>query len=275
MPKTLHVCPYCASPSYKSVLEVMGSDLDTYSVLIEANFVPPVYYNECSACGLTYRSQTFTNEEAARLYQSAYRMHILKNCTAEEYFEKVIHIPAEQSELDAKIAHVADLLRNKPIQTVIDIGCGVGAFMYKLHARNPALRVFGIEPTADFARVASSKNHTHVVQGAYAGENLSAYDLITCVHVLEHTERPWEFLDLVSRNMRVGAYLYVETPSVRDINVLPANHDRFMSPHNYLFSAEFLGQRITERGLAVLDSGYAKTHRGKIDLRLFAVKKEL
>ncbi|MDO8358300.1 MAG: class I SAM-dependent methyltransferase [Nitrospirota bacterium] len=273
MPSKFDACPYCNSLQYEVVLEVLNPELDTYSTLIGVTFPPPVCYYECSSCGLTYRNQTFTAVEASALYQSAYRNHILKKNTADEYFNKVIGIPAAESELDAKISHLNSLIRGKSVRTAVDIGCGVGAFMYKLHASNPGISVFGIEPTTDFAIVASSRNDTEVLNKPYDGFDLSGYDLVSCIHVLEHTEQPWTFISALNRNMRPNAYLYIETPSTEDIVALPADHDRFMSPHNYLFSKKFMQARFAETDFAILDIGYAGTHRGKVDLRIFAVRK--
>lgn len=253
-------------------MEVLTPERDTYSTLIGVIFPPPVCYYECLNCGLTYRNQIFTAAESSLLYQSAYRNHILKKNTADEYFNRVIGIPASESELDAKISHLSRLISGKSVRTAVDIGCGVGAFMYKLHACNPELSVFGIEPTTDFARVASRRNNTEVLNKPYDGCDLSRYDLVSCIHVLEHTAQPWKFLHAMNWNMQPHAYLYVETPSTEDIAVLPADHDRFMSPHNYLFSKEFMEDRFAEAGFLILDIGYAATHRGKVDLRVFAIR---
>lgn len=164
------------------------------------------------------------------------------------------------------------LIAGLNVRKVIDIGCGVGAFLYKLHAAVPELVVEGVEPTTEFAVVAARRNDTTVINKDYDGFGLEAYDLVTCIHVLEHTPAPWSFLETIGANMKPGAYFYLETPSVEDIQALPADHDRFMSPHNYLFSKEFFGAELGKAGFRLLNISYASTQRGKVDLRAFAIK---
>ncbi len=272
MPITLEKCPNCGSSEHKIALAVASPEHDAYAKLIDVTFSPSVNYRTCSGCGLTFRDQIYSQPEASALYTSAYRHHILKNMSADDYFEKVVNISPDDSELDAKIANLESLLFGLKISTVIDIGCGVGAFLYKLRAAIPKLTVEGIEPTSEFAVVAARRNNTSVINKEYDGLSLETYDLVTCIHVLEHTPAPWAFLKAISQNMKLGAHLYLETPSVEDIHALPADHDRFMSPHNYLFSREYIAEELRNSGFIPLTINYAITRRGKVDLRAFSIK---
>lgn len=272
MPLTLNTCPHCGSATHTIALDVLSPQNDTYAQLIDASFSPPVRYLECLDCGLTFRNQIFTADEANALYQSAYRQHILRDMTADAYFDKVIGIPADDSELDAKISNLKNLVKGIQIAKAMDIGCGVGAFIYKLSATLDNTVVEGIEPTTEFSAVAAKRNHTRVFNKAYDGFSLHEYDLVTCIHVLEHTLSPWEFLRAIADNMKSGSHLYLETPSTKDIKALPADHDRFMSPHNYLFSSEFMALLLERSGFRAISLTYAPTQRGKVDLRVFAVK---
>jgi 2-polyprenyl-3-methyl-5-hydroxy-6-metoxy-1,4-benzoquinol methylase len=272
MPITIEKCPHCGSSHHQLALAVGAPENDTYAGLIHVSFPPSVNYLTCTGCGLTFRDQIFSAQEATSLYASAYRQHILKDMSGDDYFNKVINIPPGDSELDAKITNLKLLIDGLNIHKVIDIGCGVGAFLYKLRAAVPELIVEGIEPTTEFAVVAARRNDTKIINKDYDGFSLEAYDLVTCVHVLEHTPAPWDFLVTISSNMKPGAYFYLETPSVEDIQALPADHDRFMSPHNYLFSKEFITAELSYSGFRPLTISYAPTRRGKVDLRAFAVK---
>jgi len=222
MPIIIETCPRCGNSDHQLALTVGSPENDTYAGLIHVSFPPPVNYLTCNSCGLTFRNQIFSAEEATALYASAYWQHILKSMSGDEYFDKVINIPPADSELDAKIANLQSLMQGLNIGKGIDIGCGVGAFLYKLKTALPELLVDGVEPTKEFAAVAARRNNTQVINKDYDGFSLEAYDLVTCVHVLEHTPAPWDFLDSISKAMRPGAYLYLETPSIEDIQALPA-----------------------------------------------------
>lgn len=244
----------------------------TYAKLINVVFSPSVSYLTCNNCGLTFRDQIFSEEEAVLLYTSAYRQHILRDMSGDDYFDKIINIAPVESELDAKIANLKLLIASLNVHKVIDIGCGVGAFLFKLRAAVPGLVVEGVEPTKEFAEVAARRNCARVINKNYDGFGLEAYDLVTLIHVLEHTTAPWSFLKIISAKMKPGSHLYLETPSVKDIEALPANHDRFMGPHNYLFSKEFIAFELDKAGFCPLTINYAPTLRGKVDLRAFAIK---
>jgi len=45
-----------------------------------------------------------------------------------------------------------------------------------------------------------------------------------------------------------------------------------MSPHNYLFSTEFISRELERAKFRPLSVSYAPTRRGKVDLRAFAVR---
>jgi 2-polyprenyl-3-methyl-5-hydroxy-6-metoxy-1,4-benzoquinol methylase len=123
----------------------------------------------------------------------------------------------------------------------------------------------GVEPTPEFASIASKRNNSIVKNQSYDGFSLAEYDLVTLVHVLEHTQSPWKFMELIGENMKSGAYLYLETPSIEDIDALDPDYDRFMSPHNYLFSKEFVSGCLFNVGLHALSINYAITKLGKVD----------
>jgi len=269
---SIEQCPYCSSTKYKVALKVAASEKDIYAKLIGANFPSLVNYLTCENCGLIFRDQVFSEEESINLYSNHYRGHILKKMSANEYFDLIVNLVTDSSELDSKISNLKSLLKNFSICRGIDIGCGVGAFIYKLQAAIPLLVMEGVEPTPEFALVAAKRNNILVKNQSYDGFSLREYDLVTLVHVLEHTQAPWKFIELIGENMKSGGYLYLETPSIEDISALGADHDRFMSPHNYLFSKEFISDELIKAGLRPLTVDYAVTKRGKVDLRVLGVK---
>jgi len=269
---SVNKCPYCSNEDCKVALKVANPEKDIYAKLIGADFPSSINYLMCNACGLTFRDQILSEEESVNLYSNHYRTHILKNMSADQYFDSIVNLAADSSELDSKIANLKSLLKNFDIRKGVDIGCGVGAFIHKLQAAIPLLVMDGVEPTPEFALVAAKRNNSSVKNQSYDGFCLREYGLVTLVHVLEHTQAPWRFIRLVSENMKSGAYPYLETPSIEDMVVLGPDHDRFISPHNYLFSKEFISDGLINAGLSPLNVSYAITKRGKVDLRALAIK---
>lgn len=265
MTKSINKCPYCSNAKCNVALKVASPEKDIYAKLISAKFPSSVNYLKCDECGLTFRDQVLSEEESINLYSNHYRGHILKNMSANDYFDLIVNLPTDRSELDSKISNLKLLLNGLSICKGLDIGCGVGAFIYKLKAAIPSLVMEGVEPTPEFASIASKRNNSIVKNQSYDGFSLAEYDLVTLVHVLEHTQSPWKFMELIGENMKSGAYLYLKTPSIEDIDALDPDYDRFMSPHNYLFSKEFVSGCLFNVGLHALSINYAITKLGKVD----------
>jgi hypothetical protein len=103
-------------------------------------------------------------------------------------------------------------------QTVVEIGCGKGEFLYEL-CKVGQNRGIGIDPAvipeligdldgqiewiADFYEA-----HTARTQGA---------DTVVSRHTLEHIENVGAFTELTRRNMREGALFFMEIPDMRRI----------------------------------------------------------
>jgi len=272
MPIRVVNCPYCGSESFVTALKVAAVEEDTYSKLAGVRFDPPISFVTCMRCDLTFRSQIYSRQELKSLYAEPYRDHILNRKSPDEYAEEILSIPPLQSDLIAKINNLKILLGDTKIDRCFDVGCGVGVFLASLQKAMPSVTVGGLEPNRTFAATAARITGGEILTDEFNGINLTLWDLVTCLHVLEHTISPWEFLKDLNRSMRKNSFLYLETPSIKDIDVLPADHDRFMSPHLYLFSTAFIFNLLVEIGFRPISVEYAPTRRGKIDLRGFAMK---
>jgi SAM-dependent methyltransferase len=85
----------------------------------------------------------------------------------------------------------AEYLLERPVQTVLDVGCGEGAWERAIHALRPRARYAGIEPSGyAVARYGSRRN---IRQGSFGtiGEvrDLERFDLVLCVDVLHYVAR--------------------------------------------------------------------------------------
>lgn len=114
--------------------------------------------------------------------------------------------------------------RGAPLQSVLDVGCGTGAFLAFLAARDPALRREGIEldtARADAARARDPGARIH------AGDALTclceargSFDLITLWDVFEHVSAPAALLGALSARLAPGGALYLQT--IHEQSLLPS-----------------------------------------------------
>ena len=261
-------CNLCGSSDYEILLDLSVYD-DTYMTLINVN----PKYNElrkCSYCELKYRSPQFTEEEALALYSGPYRNNILKSITAKEYFNKIISIPIDQSELYEKINWLKLKIENYPepinqIKKMIDIGCGVGVFLFWFEKLMPGWMKYGVEPTLEFSRVASKETDAKILNSEFKPDTFDfKFDLVCLVQVIEHIPHPAQFMKSLKNILSTNGFLFIETPSDKNIKFLDPSHDVFMSPHLFLLSKVTMDILASKAHLKIVEYETVKNPRGVI-----------
>jgi SAM-dependent methyltransferase len=122
---------------------------------------------------------------------------------------------AGESDLARRWArHRNTVLNLKAQGTILDIGCGTGAFLRTL--RGGAWRLHGLEISKHEAAIARTSAGADV----FVGDPLDApfapesFDVITCFHLLEHVYQPLELLKRVRTWLKPGGFLYVILPNI-------------------------------------------------------------
>jgi SAM-dependent methyltransferase len=133
-----------------------------------------------------------------------------------EHYENSLHFsPRFQTFLDYLIQRLDSEfeLRGKH---VIDVGCGKGEFITALCERTGC---FGVGFDKSYA-LNEANGHAIPAEARFVvdfyGERYAEYpvDLITCRHVLEHIDRPYEFIAMIRRVVgdRTSVGVYFEVP---------------------------------------------------------------
>jgi len=112
-----------------------------------------------------------------------------------EYFEQWYHDPEKRVITPAAVSRkvrlalgVAEALLERPVRTVLDIGCGEGAWREHLRRERPGLRYTGVE-SSDYAveRYGRSRNVVKGSFGALAACALEGpFDLVVVCDVLQY-----------------------------------------------------------------------------------------
>jgi len=140
------------------------------------------------------------------------------------------------------------------IDNAIDIGGSTGALLFIL-ARglwgegHKITKLLNVELNTRFSAWGRQKGIMDIRTMEQAKPYLP-FDLVTCVHVLEHTNQPREFLREVISMGKTGSTYYIEVPSIRK--------GAFGIFHPQVFSSEHLIALCQELGLEILRSGHIR-----------------
>lgn len=227
-------CYLCEKPNLKIIRTKLRHD-------IKRNVL------QCQHCGIVYLEPK--KEDLAEFYKKDYRKLytpvIGKVLNSKESFD--IYLPFQQARLD--------LIKEKlnPGMKALDIGCSSGHFLYTL---KPYVKeVIGIEfnrEDADFVeRVLGIKVYTNSIENTDIP--LEYFDLITAFQVLEHIDKPLEFLKTISKYLKPGGLLYIEIPNINDALISLYNLESyqdfwFREPHIFYYSPQTLSLLLKRAG---------------------------
>lgn len=106
-------------------------------------------------------------------------------------------------------------------RTLLDVGCGSGAFGRLLRSRRPDMELWAIEPDPVSARAAED-GFDCVVQGEFPNAQIpnGRFDVVLCADVLEHMAAPENALLACKEAMAPGGILIASIPNVRNWSVV-------------------------------------------------------
>jgi ubiquinone/menaquinone biosynthesis C-methylase UbiE len=142
-------------------------------------------------------------------------------------------------------------LREKPGARLLDVGCGTGS---NLRAFASIARVAGVDSSAEALKFCRRRSVSSVARGEI--ERLpfadGAFDVITAMDVLEHTDDDLVALEELRRVCRPGGLLLATVPAY---GFLWSEHDEALK-HRRRYTAHELRNKLTVRGFEIERSSY-------------------
>lgn len=120
-----------------------------------------------------------------------------------------------------------EILENKKIENILDIGCGTGDVFFGLNKISPIIknckRIDLVEPNINYLNSAKKKfkliNKVNFLNLSIEDLNPNIrYDLITIVDVLEHVDRPLSILKSVKKILDKDGILVIIVPNAKSLH---------------------------------------------------------
>jgi len=169
----------------------------------------------------------------------------------DRFYRRLSKSPAYYSNDRPEFSQTLRWIRPLPIRTVLDVGCGDGAFLNG--ARGAGLQTRGIELNKDAREKATNKGHEVLDSLLQDLDGSLQYDLVTAFQVLEHVADPVQFLRLMAKVVRPGGYLAVGVPNHGGLYRLAPLDPHTWPPHHVTrWTLSHLEQAGSRAGLKVV-----------------------
>lgn len=173
-------------------------------------------------CGLLWLDPMPLDEDLGKAYE-CYHTHGGRSRPGVRQAGKVIYrllvdavlfpfgIPAERRRMDSM------LLASKRPATLLDVGCGEGAFLAQMARRGWVVAGVDFDPAA---AAAARATHGVDVQVGTIDEVVASgrcFDVVTASHVIEHVPDPLQFLTQCRRLLNRGGSVVLRTPNAASV----------------------------------------------------------
>jgi 2-polyprenyl-3-methyl-5-hydroxy-6-metoxy-1,4-benzoquinol methylase len=172
-------------------------------------------------CGLVWQDPMLVAEDIGRAYDGYYTSAQPDRSGADTgrgldaTFYRLDRWVTALLQLDVeRRRHAASYLDDMAPGTLLDVGCGSGAYASAMQARGWNVRGTEFDPLAAHTATTTYGISVDVGELAAIAYPDSAFDAITARHVLEHVQEPVGFLAECWRILRPGGRLVVVTPNV-------------------------------------------------------------
>ncbi|MCL0060390.1 class I SAM-dependent methyltransferase [Dehalococcoidia bacterium] len=181
---------------------------------------------ECENCSFSFRSHRPSPVELEQYYSWS------QSPTHQEGENKL-----RERETKWKVKLLSQMVNLNRVQSLLDIGCDDGLFLFTLKRNFPHLEVFGVEPSERRVRIAKEiYGLKNIETGLCEKADIKrTFDLITAFHVLEHVHDPIKFLQKIKSVMNLQSLLCLQVPTVSLSRIDLPLGIRFLLP-GYFFS---------------------------------------
>jgi len=222
-------CDFCNSTDLTEIYQVPDSKYEMH-VLV------------CSNCGLVQSIKTNDDPAAKR--------KIRASCDAD--WGNIRH--GKGLRLTQLKPLLAELIDWPLIKDLIDIGSNRGDFIHWVKKIAPSVNIDAIEPDVLIVESYSKLNNVSVYQNKFEDYEVqdNKYDLVYCVHTLEHVNSASKMLTKIYNCLKDGGTLILDVPNIELLKYEYNIEEFFIDKHTFHFNKELLISFIELIGLSVL-----------------------
>lgn len=202
----------------------------------------------CTNCSFVFLEPTQNVSPTyyeGKSYRQNYGPDLKKVATPKEIFET--YLPFQERIIN----EFEEIIR--PDMKVLDVGCSTGHFLFALKDR-VGERV-GVELNQDAVDFIRQNLDFKVYSEPMESVNIKEgpFDLITSLHVLEHVDDPFVFLQSIAKHLKSGGHLYLEIPNLDDallsiFHVPGYTNFYYREPHLSYFSSHTMALLMKKAG---------------------------
>jgi 2-polyprenyl-3-methyl-5-hydroxy-6-metoxy-1,4-benzoquinol methylase len=196
--ETVKVCPICSSDHLKPLMTTRD-----YTVT-QGHFS----LQQCEQCHFVVTSPRPDQNSIALYYQSD--KYISHTATGRSAIDR-IYLLARNYTLQSKYKLIK---KYKALGSILDYGCGTGAFLHYIQKRN--WQIAGVEPSESAAKKAHELTRTEIYNDLKQVND--RFDVITLWHVLEHVHDLNEKLIAIKDHLEKDGILIVAVPNYKSLD---------------------------------------------------------
>jgi len=149
------------------------------------------------------------------------------------------------------------LNKNDNVKTVLEIGCGEGFFLGKLNSDKLKVGLdFNIK-AIEIAKKSGLPNVHDMTLSEYRDKYNKKFDCICFFHLLEHLDRPYEFLSTCYNMLNDNGLLFLSVPSWKRIEIKYSKRENWdYAPHHLTRWSENAIRILIESFFSIEDIKY-------------------
>ncbi|HGJ63840.1 TPA: class I SAM-dependent methyltransferase [bacterium] len=170
----------------------------------------------CNSCGFI-RAREIPSDSELKNYYSRY------------FYEEDVAIDKLTRKRYLSILDRLEFVRKT--NKIIDFGCGTGLFLQV--AKERGWDIIGVEISEMAIQHLGKKNIPYLISDIPV-TLYEQFDAVICIEVIEHVVNPIQTIDMFSKLLRSGGYLYLTTPNISTISLAWMKRDYLITYPEHL-----------------------------------------